>query len=267
MLEGGGRSLAWHNGGTAGFRSFLGVDPATGANVVVLSNSAVSVDDIGLHLLDPSLPVRHPRPTAAVDAAALERYVGRYELAPNFAIEVTREGDALFAQATGQQRFRVYAASPTRFFLRGDRGGGRLHGERGGSGDGAGAVPGRSGDARPASREPVVSRRAPSGGAKEGFRRGIGVATNEDRPADRPPRRCMRDARPKGRDGAAPTIVGDARRGLARRRPGAVGHSRIVAYRARSPARSAAEGHAQTLPSPFGRSVRESRPGNEAQAP
>jgi hypothetical protein len=30
--------------------------------------------------------------------------------------------------------------------------------------------------------------------------------------------------------------------------PGAVGNGGIVAYRARSPARSAAEGHAQTLP-------------------
>ena len=35
-------------------------------------------------------------------------------------------------------------------------------------------------------------------------------------------------------------------RGLARRGLGAVGNSRIVAYGARSPARSAAEGHART---------------------
>src|SRR5437763_6962787 len=49
---------------------------------------------------------------------------------------------------------------------------------------------------------------------------------------------CVRDARPTG--------PGLGRAGsLARRRPGAVGHSRIVAYGARSPARSAAEGHAQ----------------------
>lgn len=145
VLERGGRSLAWHNGGTGGYRSFLGVDPATGANVVVLSNSAVSVDDIGFHLLDPTMPVRHPRPAAAarnprqevpVDAAVLERYVGRYELAPELVIEVTREGDALFAQATGQQRFRLYAASPTRFFLR------EVEAEVGFTVDAAGAVTG-----------------------------------------------------------------------------------------------------------------------------
>src|SRR3954451_2644910 len=38
---------------------------------------------------------------------------------------------------------------------------------------------------------------------------------------------------------------GETRRQHARRGPGAVGNSRIVAYRARSPARSAAEGHAR----------------------
>ncbi|MFN2397173.1 MAG: DUF3471 domain-containing protein, partial [Gemmatimonadaceae bacterium] len=35
-----------------------------------------------------------------------------------FAIEITRVDGALYAQATGQQRFRIFAASPTRFFLK-----------------------------------------------------------------------------------------------------------------------------------------------------
>jgi hypothetical protein len=136
VLERGGRSIAWHNGETGGFHAFLGLDPASGANVVVLSNSAADIDDIGLHLLDPTFPVRRPRSSVAVDAAVLERYVGRYELTPDFAIEVTREGAALFVQATGQPRLRVYAASPTRFFLR------DVEAEVGFTADAAGAVTG-----------------------------------------------------------------------------------------------------------------------------
>ncbi|HYQ83513.1 MAG TPA: DnaJ domain-containing protein, partial [Rubrobacter sp.] len=56
----------------------------------------------------------------------------------------------------------------------------------------------------------------------------------------------MRDARPQGREHGADArarrerVEKGERRGL-----GAVGNSRIVAYGARSPARSAAEGHAQ----------------------
>jgi serine-type D-Ala-D-Ala carboxypeptidase/endopeptidase len=44
--------IVWHNGGTGGFRSFAGFSQKTGLGIVVLSNSANSVDDIGLHLLN-----------------------------------------------------------------------------------------------------------------------------------------------------------------------------------------------------------------------
>jgi CubicO group peptidase (beta-lactamase class C family) len=43
--------LLWHNGGTNGFRSFVGFSRATGTAVVVLSNTARSVDRLGLQLL------------------------------------------------------------------------------------------------------------------------------------------------------------------------------------------------------------------------
>ena len=49
--------LIMHDGGTGGFRSFIGFDPLRGVGVVVLSNSATSVIDIGLHLLDPTIPL------------------------------------------------------------------------------------------------------------------------------------------------------------------------------------------------------------------
>ena len=44
--------ILWHNGGTGGFRSFAGFHEPSGLAVVVLSNTAASVDDIGLHVLD-----------------------------------------------------------------------------------------------------------------------------------------------------------------------------------------------------------------------
>jgi serine-type D-Ala-D-Ala carboxypeptidase/endopeptidase len=43
--------VLWHNGGTSGFRSFVGAARATGTAVVVLSNTARSVDRLGLRLL------------------------------------------------------------------------------------------------------------------------------------------------------------------------------------------------------------------------
>ncbi|MFB8414267.1 serine hydrolase domain-containing protein [Streptomyces albidoflavus] len=46
-----GRPVTWHNGGTGGFRSWLGVDRATGTGVVILSATAASVDRQGFALL------------------------------------------------------------------------------------------------------------------------------------------------------------------------------------------------------------------------
>jgi len=51
------RDIIWHNGGTGGFHAFIGLEPATGRAVVVLANSSRSIDDIGLHVLDPRLPL------------------------------------------------------------------------------------------------------------------------------------------------------------------------------------------------------------------
>ena len=47
----GGPRATWHNGGTGGFRSFVGFVPETGTAVAVLSNGLRSVDRLGLGLL------------------------------------------------------------------------------------------------------------------------------------------------------------------------------------------------------------------------
>ena len=47
-----GQTVIWHNGGTGGFRSFLGFTEDRRLGVVVLSNSSVSVDPLGWRLLE-----------------------------------------------------------------------------------------------------------------------------------------------------------------------------------------------------------------------
>jgi serine-type D-Ala-D-Ala carboxypeptidase/endopeptidase len=120
ILEREGHRIVWHNGQTGGFHSFVGFEPATGANVAVLSNTALDIDDIGYHVINPASPLRPikaPRTAVAVGASVLEGYVGRFRLAPQFEIAVTRQGDRLYLQATGQPRFRIRPTTPTRFYL------------------------------------------------------------------------------------------------------------------------------------------------------
>jgi len=49
---------------------------------------------------------------------AYDKRAGRYQLAPGFILELTREGDRYYAQATGQGKLEIFAASDTVFFAR-----------------------------------------------------------------------------------------------------------------------------------------------------
>ena len=58
------------------------------------------------------------KPVAKVDPSVYDAYVGEYELAPGFILTVTREGDRLLTQATGQSKVEVFPTSETEFFLK-----------------------------------------------------------------------------------------------------------------------------------------------------
>ena len=56
------RPIVWHNGGTGGFHSFIGLDRSLRHAVVILTNGTQSIDDIGFHLLDSRSPLSPPEP-------------------------------------------------------------------------------------------------------------------------------------------------------------------------------------------------------------
>ena len=121
IRSGHGRELHWHNGGTGGYRSFLGFDLESQTGVVVLSNSGDSVDDLGFHLLEQGYRLVLPpafRTAVEVDPAVYDDYAGVYQLNEDVVFTVTRQGDRLFVQLTGQPRFEVFPESETTYFYR-----------------------------------------------------------------------------------------------------------------------------------------------------
>lgn len=79
----GERTITWHNGGTGGYRTFLGIDRAANRAVVVLTNSGGDgLDDLGFHLLDPAVPLARagvaPTVVAAYRRGGLEAALSRY---------------------------------------------------------------------------------------------------------------------------------------------------------------------------------------------
>jgi D-alanyl-D-alanine-carboxypeptidase/D-alanyl-D-alanine-endopeptidase len=113
-----GRELTWHNGGTGGYRSFIGFDKAAQRGVVVLVNSAGDIDDLGFRLLKPNDEPVKKHTAIKLDTTVYDAYVGKYEFAPKAVITVHREGDRLFAQLTGQSALEVFPESETDFFLK-----------------------------------------------------------------------------------------------------------------------------------------------------
>jgi CubicO group peptidase (beta-lactamase class C family) len=126
-----GREIAWHNGGTAGFRSFAGYDPKERIGVVVLSNASTppGVEDIGFYLLNPKAPLTNIEPPKQhaeidIDPKLLDNYTGRYQVTPNLILEITRDGTRLFAQGFGQvagqaillPKFELFAEGEKDFF-------------------------------------------------------------------------------------------------------------------------------------------------------
>ncbi|MEO8192416.1 MAG: serine hydrolase [Gemmatimonadales bacterium] len=116
-----GTIATWHNGGTGGFRTFIGLDENRHRGVIVLSNTNRTPDDIGFHLLEPKVPIDKParqRKEIALDPAKLDPLIGVFALAPDFQLTITKEGGSLFGQATGQGKLQLFPESATEFFLK-----------------------------------------------------------------------------------------------------------------------------------------------------
>jgi CubicO group peptidase (beta-lactamase class C family) len=124
ILDQDGREIAWKNGSVGGFRAFIGYDAAARTGVVVLTNAQTGTggDDIGLHILDPKLPVDLHIPRmhveTKIDPALLDRYAGTYKYADNDFVVVTREGDHLAESENGQDRLELFAEGERDFFFK-----------------------------------------------------------------------------------------------------------------------------------------------------
>ena len=112
------RQLIFHGGGTGGYVSLVALDITKKTGVFVATNSTSKSDDIGVHILENTYPLRKIKQSISFSAEILEKYVGEYQLAPTFSIVVTREGTQLYLQATSQPKFELFGEKDDEFFLK-----------------------------------------------------------------------------------------------------------------------------------------------------
>ncbi|MDY0744213.1 serine hydrolase [Paucibacter sp. R3-3] len=116
------RWIYGHDGGTFGFSSSLWLDVDRARASLALCAAFVPVTDLGLHLIDSRIPLQDFSSTkqaaVTVDAEQLAALDGTYAMNPQFKITISARGARLFAQATGQGEFELFAKGPREFFAR-----------------------------------------------------------------------------------------------------------------------------------------------------
>lgn len=96
----GDATIYWHNGGTGGFRSFVGFRSDDGRAIALLVSGLGDPTGFGLEWLGREAPEQK---AGAHDTAI----IGTYELRPGFTIRVSDERGRLTAQASGQPELPI----------------------------------------------------------------------------------------------------------------------------------------------------------------
>lgn len=120
-----GLSMISHAGGLNGFQSNLVRFPDQKVTIIALHNASPAVPDLTPTSITTQLAelflwqAMEPRETLEVNpnvsADVYERYVGRYDYGAAVMV-VSKQGDRLFAQLTGQPQMEIFPATETKFF-------------------------------------------------------------------------------------------------------------------------------------------------------
>jgi len=116
----------FHTGSSSGYCSSLYRYPEERFTVAILTNSSCPIPTYApsdttqmiaqLYLHDRMEMQAEPTPNPRVDVRVYDSYVGRYDQGFNGVIIVTKEGNHLFAQATGRPRIELFPETETKFF-------------------------------------------------------------------------------------------------------------------------------------------------------
>jgi CubicO group peptidase (beta-lactamase class C family) len=118
-----GRPRVGHGGGINGFVTYIARFPEEKLCAIALCNVEPSgAGTVGSALAAIALGEKYDLPRErkfiSVDASIFDSLAGTYEIEPKFALTITREGDRLMGQATGQLKLELRPESETKFYLK-----------------------------------------------------------------------------------------------------------------------------------------------------
>lgn len=121
-----GTEVFWHGGGTYGFSSYIAIAPSKKKGAFLTRNWGGSIggmflESVAFNSIESKSAIKKPVPARkeiTLSEEVLEKYVGEYQISPTFSLVITREGKQMFLQATGQQKFELFAENEDEFFLK-----------------------------------------------------------------------------------------------------------------------------------------------------
>ena len=118
-----GKLVTAHSGGIHGFTSYLLRFPQEEMVVIMMDNtSGTSLSKISRSLaaivLNEPYEVPGQKKEIKVDEAIMKQYVGQYQIAPTFSIDIRVRDGRMFAQATNQPEFELFAEKENKWFLK-----------------------------------------------------------------------------------------------------------------------------------------------------
>ena len=131
IAEEDGHTIIAHGGGVPGYNAYSMGDVDARVGVYLMANASPSLRPmraIGKLVLQlqrgeteiqrlPSFAVKEHK-EVPVSPEILAKYVGKYEMGPGFVLTITKQGDSIFVQATGQEKAQLFPMSDSEFFLK-----------------------------------------------------------------------------------------------------------------------------------------------------
>ena len=108
-----GKGTHFQNGNSFGYHSYLAWDSERKIGVVVLTNAAISIDDVALQLLRgfSLAPI-------LVDPQVLATYAGKYQFPDGPVVTIRVEGTRIFTQTPNQPEYELLARTENQFYPR-----------------------------------------------------------------------------------------------------------------------------------------------------
>lgn len=118
-----GHRVIDHEGGIEGFNTVLAYYPENSLIVIVLGNvNGTGPNQIARYLgtlaQGGNVTLPSERREVSIDPKMFDRYVGSYQLEPDFILTITRDGKHFMTQATGQNQVEIFPASEHDFFAK-----------------------------------------------------------------------------------------------------------------------------------------------------